>query len=57
MIFIVVESDAVTTNTAANTINDVLELPYGNANLYTWDAMVFLLPAILSREGIKGITL
>jgi hypothetical protein len=33
-----------------------MELPYGDANLYTWDTMVFLLPAILAREGIKGIT-
>jgi hypothetical protein len=39
------------------TNNDPMELPYGDANLYTWDTMVFLLPAILAREGIKGITL
>jgi hypothetical protein len=40
-----------------STNNDPMELPYGDANLYTWDTMVFLLPAILAREGIKGITL
>jgi hypothetical protein len=44
------------TCTSTDTNNDPMELPYGDANLYTWDTMVFLLPAILAREGIKGIT-
>ena len=54
-VFIFLESDGIITCT--NTNNDPMELPYGDANLYTWDTMVFLLPTILAREGIKGITL
>ena len=53
--FIFLESDGIITSTDTN--NDPLVLPYGDANLYTWDTMDFLLPAILAREGIKGITL
>lgn len=56
-VFIFLESDGIITCTSTDTNNDPMELPYGDANLYTWDTMVFLLPAILAREGIKCITL
>lgn len=35
--------------------DDTLGIPYADPLLYTWDAMVFLVPALLAKVGIKGI--
>ncbi|VDI40105.1 Hypothetical predicted protein [Mytilus galloprovincialis] len=34
--------------------DDTLGMPYADPLLYTWDAMVFLVPALLAKVGIKG---
>lgn len=34
--------------------NFKIELPYKDANKYTWDILVFLIPEILRLHGIHG---
>jgi hypothetical protein len=41
-VFIYLESDGIITCTSTDTNNDPMELPYGDANLYTWDTMVII---------------
>lgn len=39
---------------ARETEEEPLALPYAESSMYTWDMLVFLIPAILRRNGIYG---
>ncbi|KAL3888873.1 hypothetical protein ACJMK2_001233 [Sinanodonta woodiana] len=38
----------------ARQTEEPLELPYADSSKYSWDMLVFLIPAILRRNGIYG---
>ena len=49
-VFIFLESDGIITCTSTDTNNDPMELPYGDANLYTWDTMFFSIASYIGKR-------